>query len=284
MERLSAAIFIIGVICLLIACGGTLAQASPPELIKGKDDAQMVLIPAREFQMGTDSKDIPQLVQWARSLFPLELQPPANWLEQEFEREVRQSAVYLDAFYIDVYEVTNAQYKKFMDATGHQAPGSWDDTNFNAPDQPVVDVTWFDAVAYAQWAGKRLPTDAEWEKAARGGLVGKQYSWGDEPPDGTQCNFNDQDTNTNILYGADVNDGYQHTAPVGSFPPNGYGLYDMAGNVQEWCEEWTSSIITTTDWANPGYRRMRGEAWQSLTFPSHMIFLDLLLPFGLFLG
>ncbi len=275
MERLSAAIFIIGVICLLIACGGTLAQASPPELIKGKDDAQMVLIPAGEFQMGTDSKDIPQLVQWARSLFPLELQPPASWLEQEFEREVRQSAVYLDAFYIDVYEVTNAQYKKFMDATGHQAPGSWDDTNFNAPDQPVVDVTWFDAVAYAQWAGKRLPTDAEWEKAARGGLVGKQYSWGDEPPDGTQCNFNDQDTTTNILYGADVNDGYQHTAPVGSFPPNGYGLYDMAGNVQEWCEEWTSSIITTTDWANPGYRRMRGEAWQSLTFPSHMIFLDL---------
>ena len=72
MERLSAAIFIIGVICLLIACGGTLAQASPPELIKGKDDAQMVLIPAGEFQMGTDSKDIQQLVQWARSLFPLE--------------------------------------------------------------------------------------------------------------------------------------------------------------------------------------------------------------------
>ena len=84
MERLSAAIFIIGVICLLIDYGGTLAQASPPELIKGKDDAQMVLIPAGEFQMGTDSKDIPQLVQWARSLFPLELQPPVSWFEQKF--------------------------------------------------------------------------------------------------------------------------------------------------------------------------------------------------------
>ena len=265
MERLSAAIFIIGVICLLIACDGTLAQASPPELIKGKDDAQMVLIPAGEFQMGTDSKDIPQLVQWARSLFPPALQPPTSWLEGEFEREARHPPVYLDAFYIDVYEVTNAQYKRFMDATGHPTPDSWDDPNFNAPDQPVVDVTWFDAVAYAEWAGKRLPTDAEWEKAARGGLVGKQYPWGDEPPDGTQCNFNDRDTNTNILYDADVDDGYQHNAPVGSFPPNGYGLYDMAGNVSEWC----------ADWHSKGYRSMRGEAYHSLTFPSYMISLDL---------
>ena len=73
-----------------------------------------------------------------------------------------------------MYEVTNAQYKKFVDATGHPAPDLWEeDPNLNAPEQPVADVTWLDAVAYAEWVGKRLPIEVEWEKAARGGLLGE---------------------------------------------------------------------------------------------------------------
>ncbi len=125
--------------------------------------------------------------------------------------------VYLDAYYIDKYEVTNKQYREFVEATGHREPVYWGED-----DHPVVYVRREDAVAYATWAGKRLPTEAEWEKAARGGLVGKKYPWGDNI-DSTKANY-------------DRNVG--HTTPVGTYPPNNYGLYDMAGNVWEWVSDW----------------------------------------------
>jgi formylglycine-generating enzyme len=186
----------------------------------GDDGANMVLIPAGDFEMGSNSGEAD-------------------------EKPVH--TVSINAFYMDMYEVTNAQYKKFVDATGHESPVYWKYSNFNEPGQPVVGVTWDDANAYAKWAGKRLPTEAEWEKAARGGLVGKIYAWGDSPtPPAGAGNFPDETAKKvfskwDIVKGYD--DGFSHPAPVGCFNANGYGLCDMMGNVWEWC----------ADWYDPGY-------------------------------
>ena len=184
------------------------------EIIWEKDGAKMVLIPAGSFEMG-DHLDRMKRAQ------------PVHKVE-------------LDAFYIDIYEVTVGQYKQFLLETEHQQP-SWNWIKKYSPtdDHPMINVTWHDAVAYTEWAGKQLPTEAQWEYAARGGLVGKRYPWGNEKADGSQCNFADKNA-PHDFFGIDriADDGYQYTAPVGSYPANGYGLYDIAGNVWEWCSDW----------------------------------------------
>ncbi|MDP6599640.1 MAG: SUMF1/EgtB/PvdO family nonheme iron enzyme, partial [Candidatus Poribacteria bacterium] len=212
-----------------------------------KDGSEMVMIPGGTFEMG-DSKNGPE-----------DFMKPSQPVH----------TVTLDAFYMDKCEVTNTQYREFMEATGHRQPAYWNDPLINQPNQPVVGVGWVDAAAYANWVGKRLPTEAEWEYAARGGLAGKRYVWGDGNIDGKQCNFADKNAPNDFTW-ADrtVDDGYQYTALVGSYSANGYGLHDMAGNVWEWCADWyDENYYGNSPAKNPmgpdtGFNRvLRGGSW-----------------------
>jgi len=159
--------------------------------------------------------------------------------------------VFLNPFYMDIHEVTVEQYAAFLRETGYEKPAFWQ-PELDRPDDPVVGATWFDAAAYAAWEGKRLPTEAEWEYAARGGAMGKQYPWGDNP-DTRNANFSSSGI-----------------APVKRFQPNGYGLHDMIGNVWEWCSDWYSdNYYETTPRGNPKgpftgtHKILRGGTWYS---------------------
>jgi formylglycine-generating enzyme required for sulfatase activity len=158
---------------------------------------------------------------------------PAGWFMmgseagQEIERPVHR--VWVDAFAMAVTQVTVSEYSVFLRASGRTAPPMWNDSNFNDPRQPVVAVSWFDAVAYCEWlssmtsAKYRLPTEAEWERAARGGVDGKKFPWGDDPPQSRR------------RYSERWERGPE---PVGESEPNAYGLYEMCENVHEWCSDW----------------------------------------------
>ncbi len=195
----------------------------------------MFLIPAGTFQMGAVTGD---------------------------SDEQPVHTVSLDTFYMDVYEVTNAQYQRFREATGYPDSSLAHNPKFNAPDAPVVGVTWQDASAYAAWAKKRLPTEAEWEYAARGNLIGKRYPGGDI--------ITHDDAN---FGGTGSKDRWKWTAPVGSFPPNGYNLYDICGNAWEWCfDEYNAGFYSVSPKNNPrfgresapkneNFRVLRGGGW-----------------------
>ena len=208
------------------------------EIIWEKDNAKMVLIPAGSFEMG-DSKDEPEvLMKWSRPVHTVEL----------------------DAFYMDVHEVTVGKFRKFVRETGYEYDLALSLAFSPTGRYPMIWVTWDDATAYAKWADKRLPTEAEWEYSARGGLIGKRYPWGDEI------------THDHANWGNTVSgkDKWNRCAPVGSFDPNGYGLYDMVGNVLEWCSDWydpdyySNSPLRNPQGPSTGeWRVLRGGSWLS---------------------
>jgi formylglycine-generating enzyme required for sulfatase activity len=216
----------------------SIAIAELPETIIAKDGSKMSLVPAGKFFMGSYDDDIKDIAPFHE--------------------------LYIDAFYMDVYEITNEQFVRFLNDlkppegiknrrwewvvirndleteerfTWWPAEIIYEDNKYVALEgfakQPVLTVSWYAAEAYCKWAGKRLPTEAEWEKAARGGLKKKRFPWGDEIPTG------------GIVFGRVWTDNMAPapTGRVGNYYPNGYGLYDVAGNVWEW----------VSDWFNPNY-------------------------------
>jgi formylglycine-generating enzyme required for sulfatase activity len=196
---------------------------------------EMILIPAGEFIMGTDIR---------------------------LSDEGPQHKVTLPAFYIDKYEVTNLQYKKFNDETHRRSPRHFRNRTFpeGKADHPVTYVSWEDAKAYCEWAGKRLPTDEEWEKAARG-TDGRMFPWGDE--------FDIAKANTPLRWQQAGQFG--DTTPVGAFEAgkSPYGLYDVSGNVWEWTASWYKAYPGNdkpSESYGERYKTLKGGSWFDCSF------------------
>ncbi len=199
-----------------------------------------------------------------RPIEPAVVPIPAGWFHmgseigQDNERPMHR--VWTDAFLLAACQVTNADYANFLRATSALPPPLWTDPNFNHPEQPVVAVSWFEAVKYCEWLSAaigrnyRLPTEAEWERAARGGLDGKLFPWGNDPPQSLPD------------YAQRWQSGPE---PVARYSPNAYGLYDICDNVHEWCCDWfAAEYYSASAERNPrgpetGQRRAsRGGSWR----------------------
>ena len=229
-------------VCFLISPGMAISGESPtPE--------DMVMIPGGAFLMGVD-KEVNVDTKKMSAIKQLKYAVS----REAFHDEGPAHNVVIDAFYLDQYEVSNKHYGEFLKATSHPAPAYWDVHRRNNPQQPVSGVNWNDANAYAQKVGKRLPTEAEWEYAARGGNKSKGYKY---------SGGNDLDA-----VGWYDNNSGRKTHPVAQKQPNELGLYDMSGNVWEWCSDWydegyySGSPQTDPQGPNSGdYRVLRGGFW-----------------------
>jgi iron(II)-dependent oxidoreductase len=239
---------ILGCVCAALSVA---AQTAPQDAAQAATE-NMVLIPAGKFWMGRTQtlwRDTIDVVPRAKMD-----NRPANH-------------IHLDAFYLDKFEVANADYARFVAATGAKAPWHWPQGKFrNGEDkQAVYNVNWFEADAYCKWAGKRLPTEAEFEKAMRGGLDQKPYPWGEreDAPAGGGGGGRGGGGNRPAALGTGK------AVAVGSFPPNGYGLHDMIGNVMEWTSDWYDmNYYPFMPKVNPKgpdtglYKSLRGGGWR----------------------
>jgi formylglycine-generating enzyme required for sulfatase activity len=222
----------------VLGAGGTMALgADLAKEITGKDGAPMVLVPGGEFWMGL---------------------PEGEGLDDEQPRH----KVFLDIYYIDKYEVTSGRYAKFLSFTGWEKPLNWDKVKFpDDANRPVVGVTWSDADAYCRITGRRLPTEAEWERAARGENE-RKFPWGDSRPKPSQA-----------LFGQMTQFSYDILKPVGSYTSGEgpYGAFDQAGNVAEWVQDWyDGEYYREGPEKNPPgpktgqYKMIRGGSWSDM--------------------
>jgi formylglycine-generating enzyme required for sulfatase activity len=229
-DDLSRREFLFGAAAILGGVAGASDSSQAAEEPRVSND-DMITIPAGEYLMGTTSEQIEELAT------KYGFDP--SWLSGE----TPQRRVHVAEFKIDRFPVTNAQYLEFVKDTRRRPPVTW---RGSYPDElgnhPVVGIDWQSAVACAEWAGKRLPTEAEWEKAARG-TAGRMWPWGNEW-DGSLCNWNEGDKALPR----------PHTTPVDRFPGGAspYGVMDMVGNALEWCAD---------EWSRMG-RPMRGGSWR----------------------
>lgn len=244
-----------------------------------KDNAIMVYVPAGSFLRGTSKAQVKILQKQFGDHYRVET--PQRW-------------IYLSSYYIDKFEVTNQQYARFLKALeeeGHRAchphepaqknhvPTYWQDARLNGAHYPVTGVDWYDAYAYCHWAGKHLPTEAQWEKAARG-VDGREFPWGNQWVASYSHNAESTFGQTllgktqwmNLLSRLHLDDLKILTKPVGSFPQgvSPYGAYDMAGNVWEWCQDsyqkdyYRKSPFRDPPGPSPSkYKVLRGGCWSS---------------------
>ena len=222
-----------------------------------RNDKSMALIPGATFGMGTDASKIAEIAV----SFKIEKHP------EIIQVETPRHTVTLGAFYLDKFEVTNEQFREFLkkhsEWTKGRIPRKFDNGNYlkdwnmttfpkGKAIYPVVNASWYAAVAYCQSRGKRLPTEAEWEFAARGGLDDKMFPWGDEPVDKARANYGGS--------------GIKTATAVGNYPPNGYGLFDMAGNVWEFvADEWQPYTASAQNNPIAGGDKFLGDSYKNVT-------------------
>jgi sulfatase modifying factor 1 len=223
---------------------------------------------AGAFEKQSDLKDMGTSSKFSEAengiIEPVMVRVPEGWFAmgcatgRDDEKPVHR--VWVDAFELGAYQVTNAEYGCFLAATSGAAPPRWTDANFNHPQMPVVAVSWHEATGYSEWLSGatrkayRLPTEAEWERAARGGSEAFLYPWGDSPPEMVP------DYAKRWKLGPEL---------VGLYAPNGYGLYNAGDNVHEWCGDWyDDGYYTRSPERNPGgpqsgtRRASRGGSWR----------------------
>ena len=227
---------ILGLILSLIA-------PLPPVVVPFVQPTEMITIAPGTFTMGSSDKDI----EWAAQTFYSESL-------DYYRDETPAHSVHLEAYKIDKTEVTMAQYRLYLEQTGKPAPKYMDNKRFNQNHQPVVGVTWQEATDYCATMGKRLPTEAEWEKAARG-ADSRYYPWGNEP-DEDKANIRGK------------HDDFRYSSPVGIFPRgvSPYGILDLAGNAWEWTADWYQPHPGNTypnDFYGEQFRVIKGGSWFS---------------------
>lgn len=220
--------FLLCASALFLLISPALAQKSPPPKtrIDPKTGLKFVWIPAGSFLMGTSQEEAKRLIRETPEI------------EDFVQTETPQHRVKVNGFWMSENLVTVAQFSKFR--TAALEPFDWEARKPEwdwSGDHPMVHVSWKEAKAYCEWAGGSLPTEAEWEYAACGGREGKRYPWGDDfQSELLQCSVDKKSVKP---------------APAGSFPPNGYGLYDMAGNVFQYCEDIYTRGYVLEDAPNP---------------------------------